>query len=46
MNKNTIGMIVIILLVIGVIWLVSGGSVKCHDSFWNKDKTVIEIKHS
>ena len=45
MNKNPIGIVVGVLLVVALIWLISGGSISCGESFWDKDKTVIEIKH-
>jgi hypothetical protein len=45
MNKNWLGIIGIVLVIAVVVWLLGGTSISCHDSFWNKDKKVIEIKH-
>jgi len=39
-----LGIIGGVLAVIFVVWLLTGGSVSCRDSFWDKDKKVIEIK--
>ncbi len=46
MNKNWLGIIGGVLVVILVVWLLSGGRISCHESFWDKDKQVIEIKHN
>jgi hypothetical protein len=45
MNRNGIGIIGIILAIIVVLWLVGGNTITCRESFWDKDKQVIEIKH-
>jgi hypothetical protein len=45
MNKNWIGIIVALLLVVVIVWLVFGNKISCHESFWDKDKQIIEIKH-
>jgi hypothetical protein len=34
-----------ILLVIILVWVFSGSSISCHESFWDRNKQVIEIKH-
>jgi hypothetical protein len=44
MNKNMYGIVGTVLVVVLVIWLVGGNSITCRDSFWDKDKKVIEIK--
>lgn len=45
MNKNIVGIFGGVIVVIFVIWLLGGTSVSCRESFWDKDKQVIEIKH-
>lgn len=45
MNKNVGGIIGAVLVIVLIVWLVSGGSISCRESFWDKDKKVIEIKH-
>ena len=45
MNKNWIGIIGAVLVVVIAVWLLGGSSISCHNSFWDKDKKVIEIKH-
>ena len=45
MNKNWLGIIGVILVVIVVLWLIGGSRISCHESFWDKNKQVIEIKH-
>jgi hypothetical protein len=42
MNKNMIGIIVGVLLVVFLVWLI-GSKVSCRESFWDKDKQVIEV---
>lgn len=45
MNKTLIGGIIgAILVVILTVWLLGVSGLSCHESFWNKDKTVIEFK--
>jgi hypothetical protein len=44
MNKSWLGIIGIILLILLLVWLVGGGKISCRESFWNKDKQVIEIE--
>jgi heme/copper-type cytochrome/quinol oxidase subunit 4 len=46
MNRSVIGIVVGVLLVVILVWLVSGGNISCHESFWDKDKQVIEIDHN
>ncbi len=44
MKKSWIGIIGGILALLLIVWLVGGSTISCHESFWNKDKQVIEIK--
>ena len=44
MNKNWLGIIGTVLVIVVIVWLVGGSRISCHDSFWDKDKKVIEIK--
>jgi hypothetical protein len=44
MNKNWLGIIGVVLVIVVVLWLLGGSSISCRDSFWDKDKKVIEIK--
>lgn len=43
MNKTAVTVIVTALAVILVVWLLSGNRISCRESFWDKDKHVIEI---
>jgi hypothetical protein len=43
-NKNWVGIIGGILVIILLVWLLGGSRISCHESFWDKDKQVIEIK--
>ena len=43
-NKTGVGLIGAILVVILIVWLLGGTRISCHESFWDKDKQVIEIK--
>jgi hypothetical protein len=45
MNKNWLGIIGAVVVIVVVVWLVGGNRISCHESFWNKDKQVIEINH-
>jgi len=45
MKKTWVGIIGAILFVILIVWLLGGRRISCHESFWDKDKQVIEIKH-
>jgi hypothetical protein len=46
MNKNWLsGIIGAVLVIVVVLWLVGGNRISCHQSFWDKDKQVIEIEH-
>ena len=45
MNKNWLGIIGGVLVVILIVWLLGGSKISCHESFWDKNKQVIEIKH-
>ena len=44
MNKSWLGIVGAILAVILLVWLFGGDKISCHESFWDKDKQVIEIK--
>ena len=44
MNKTWVGIIGAILVIVVLLWLVGGSRISCHESFWDKDKQVIEIK--
>ena len=44
MSRTVVGIIVGILVVILIVWLLGGSRISCHESFWDKDKQVIEIK--
>ena len=43
MKKSWLGIIGGILVVILIVWLLGGNKISCHESFWDKDKQVIEI---
>ena len=45
MNKTWLGVIGTVLVIILIAWLLGGTRISCHESFWDKDKQVIEIKH-
>lgn len=45
MNKNWLGAVGAVLAIVIILWLVGGSKISCHDSFWDKDKKVIEISH-
>jgi len=44
MNKNWLGIIGTVLAIAVIVWLMGGSRISCHESFWDKDKQVIEIK--
>jgi ABC-type nickel/cobalt efflux system permease component RcnA len=44
MNKTWLGVIGAVLVILFALWLLGGTSITCHESFWDKDKQVIEIK--
>ena len=46
MNKTWFGIIGAVLVIVVVLWLVGGSRISCHESFWDKNKQVIEIKHN
>jgi len=46
MNKNWLGIVGTVLVIVLVLWLVGGSRISCHESFWDKDKQIIEIKHN
>jgi hypothetical protein len=43
MQKSGIGIIGAVLAVVLILWLLLGSKISCRESFWDKDKTVIEI---
>ena len=45
MNKTWLAVIGGILVIILLAWLIGGSKISCHESFWDKNKQVIEIKH-
>jgi type VI protein secretion system component VasK len=45
MNKTWLGIIGLVVVIVVVLWLLGGSSISCHESFWDKDKQVIEIEH-
>lgn len=44
MNKSVLGIIGGILAILVIAWLIGGGKISCHESFWDSDKQVIEIE--
>ena len=46
MNRSYFGIIGAVLAVGLVLWLLGGNQISCHESFWDKNKQVIEIKHN
>ena len=44
MNKTWLAIIGGILVIILLVWLFGGSKISCHESFWDKNKQVIEIK--
>ena len=44
MSKTVLGVIGGILVIVLIVWLLGGSKISCHQSFWDKDKQVIEIK--
>lgn len=44
MNRTWLGVIGAVLAVVLIVWLLRGTKISCHESFWDKDKQVIEIK--
>ena len=46
MNKTWLGIIGAVLVIVVLLWLVGGSRISCHESFWDKNKQVIEIKHN
>lgn len=44
MNRNRLGIIGAVLAVILILWLLGDSSITCRESFWDKDKTIIEVK--
>jgi hypothetical protein len=45
MNKNRLGIVGTVLVIVLILWLVGRNRISCHESFWDKNKQVIEIKH-
>lgn len=44
MDRNWLGIISTILVVVIILWLLGGNKITCKESFWDKNKQVIEIK--
>jgi hypothetical protein len=44
MSKSWLGIIGGILVILLLVWLLGVSKISCHESFWDKDKQVIEIK--
>ncbi len=44
MNKSWLGAIGGIAVILVVVWLLAGSRISCHESFWDKDKQIIEIE--
>jgi hypothetical protein len=44
MNKNWIGVIGGVLVVLLLVWLLGGSKISCHESFWDKNKQIVEVK--
>ncbi len=44
MNKTWLGIVGGILVILPLVWLLGVSRISCHESFWDKDKQVIEIK--
>ena len=44
MNKTWLGVIGGILAILVIVWLLGGNRISCHESFWDKNKQVIEIE--
>ena len=45
MNRTWLGIIGALLVIVVVALLLGRSRISCHQSFWDKDKQVIEIKH-
>lgn len=45
MDKTWLGIIGTVLAVVVITSVIGGCSLSCRESFWNKDKQVIELKH-
>ena len=43
-NVTPIIDVALVLVIILLVWLLGGSKISCHESFWDKDKQVIEIK--
>lgn len=46
MNKNWLGIICALLVVVVLVLLLGGSRISCHESFWDKDKHIIEISNN
>jgi hypothetical protein len=46
MNKTwlAVGSVIGIVVIVLLVWLIAGSKMNCHESFWDKDKQIIEIK--
>ncbi len=45
MNRTLIGVVGTVLVIALIVWILGGTKISCHESFWDKNKQVIEIKH-
>jgi len=43
-NKTWLGIIGGLLVILLLVWLLGGSKISCRESFWDKNKQVIEIK--
>ena len=44
MKKTWLGIVGGLLVIILIVWLLGGSRISCRESFWDKNKQVIEIK--
>jgi CDP-diglyceride synthetase len=44
MNKTWAGVIGAVLVIVLLVWLLGGSRISCRESFWDKNKQVIEIQ--
>lgn len=44
-NKNWLGFLGVLIVVLLIVWLLGGNKISCRESYWDKDKQIIEIKH-
>lgn len=46
MDKTVVGILGGVLLVLVVLCVIGGNRISCRESFWDRDKTVIELNHT